>query len=186
MLRIRVIGIERHEQPQRSTPDADSNRMTTEGEIQQASARGLLLARYWLTALAGTVVVALALGIPTDIVPNPWFTRMTPIETDQFVFWILTSVLTGALIGTYVLSRSLARHMPSQAIGSGLLGVLAVGCPVCNKLVVLLLGVSGAFQYFAPIQPYLGAASVVLAATALAVRLRAWRRACAVPAQSIP
>lgn len=149
-------------------------------------ARGELLVRYWLVALAAAVVTALALGIPTDIVPNPWFTRMTPTGTDQYVFWILTSALTGALIGTYVLSRKLAKHMPSQAIGSGLLGVLAVGCPVCNKLVVLLLGVSGAFQYFAPIQPYLGAASVILAATALAVRLRAWRRACALPAESTP
>jgi hypothetical protein len=137
-----------------------------------------LLLQYWLVALAGTVVAGLALGIPTDVVPNPWFTRMTPVETDQYVYWVLTSVLTGALVGTYVLSRRLATR---QALGSGFLGLLAVGCPVCNKLVVLLLGFSGAFQYFAPIQPYLGAAGVALAALALAVRLRAWRRSCALP-----
>src|SRR5581483_9968331 len=167
-----------------SPPTGESSRST--GLSRSPLGRAELLVRYWLVALAATVVTGLALGIPTDIVPNPWFTRMTPVESDQYVFWILTSVLTGALIGTYVLSRSLAKHMPSQAIGSGLLGVLAVGCPVCNKLVVLLLGVAGAFQYFAPIQPYLGAAGVILAATALAVRLRAWRRACALPAESTP
>ena len=145
-----------------------------------------LVIRYWLVAVAASVAAALALGIPTAIVASPWFTRMTPVAADQYVFWILTSILTGALIGTYVLSRQLRKHTSGPVLGSGLLGVLAVGCPVCNKLVVLLLGVSGAFQYFAPIQPYLGLAGVALAATALAVRLRAWRRACAVPVQPTP
>ena len=145
-----------------------------------------LLLGYLLVAVGASALTALALGIPTDIVPNPWFTRMTPTGTDQYVFWVLTSVLTGALIGTYVLSRQLSGHLGSQALGSGFLGVLAVGCPVCNKLVVLLLGVSGAFQYFAPIQPYLGLAGVLLAATALTIRLRAWRRSCALPGPSAP
>ena len=34
-----------------------------------------------------------------------------------------------------------------------LLAFLAVGCPLCNKVVVLLLGASGALTYFEPIQP---------------------------------
>ncbi|MFP5368480.1 MAG: hypothetical protein ACLGIS_16910, partial [Actinomycetes bacterium] len=38
----------------------------------------------------------------------------------------------------------------------------AVGCPVCNKLVLLALGTSGAMQYFEPIQPLLAALSIAL------------------------
>jgi hypothetical protein len=55
-----------------------------------------------------------------------------------------------------------------------------VGCPVCNKLVVVLLGSSGALTYFAPVQPLLGLLAVTLSATALAVRLRGFFAGCKV------
>lgn len=61
---------------------------------------------------------------------------------------------------------------------AGLLGYLAVGCPVCNKVVVLALGTSGAMTWFAPLQPVLALASVVLLLVALRSRLQA-EQACA-------
>jgi hypothetical protein len=60
-------------------------------------------------------------------------------------------------------------------LGGGLLSVFAIGCPICNKLVVLALGASGAFAYFALIQPILGQLSVGLLLYALRVRLLAER-----------
>jgi hypothetical protein len=56
------------------------------------------------------------------------------------------------------------------------LGWFAVSCPACNKLVVALLGASGATSTFAPLQPALGGVAVALAAGAVAVRIRALRR----------
>jgi hypothetical protein len=53
------------------------------------------------------------------------------------------------------------------------LSFMAAGCPVCNKLVVLAVGASGALAYFRPLQPVLGALSLVLLAAALWARLRA-------------
>jgi len=53
------------------------------------------------------------------------------------------------------------------------LGLLAVGCPVCNKLVVVLLGVSGALALFAPIQPFLALGGLALLALALRRVVRA-------------
>jgi hypothetical protein len=47
----------------------------------------------------------------------------------------------------------------------------AVGCPVCNKLVLIALGASGAVQWFAPFQPYLAAIGIGLLAYALEQRL---------------
>jgi hypothetical protein len=38
---------------------------------------------------------------------------------------------------------------------------LAIGCPVCNRIALVLLGTSGALTVFAPLQPFLGAASLV-------------------------
>jgi len=59
---------------------------------------------------------------------------------------------------------------------------LAIGCPVCNKVALVLLGASGALTIFAPIQPVIGAVSLVLLAGTLAWRLRsrAFGGACAV------
>ena len=48
------------------------------------------------------------------------------------------------------------------ATSGGVLGFLAFACPVCNKLIVLVLGFSGAMTYFAPIQPMLGILGVLL------------------------
>jgi len=56
----------------------------------------------------------------------------------------------------------------------------AVGCPICNKLVVALIGVSGALNYWAPLQPLLGLLSVGVLLVGLVVRLRG-EVACAVP-----
>lgn len=58
------------------------------------------------------------------------------------------------------------------------MSAFAVGCPICNKLVVAVLGVSGALNVWSPIQPLLGLASVTLLGLALIVRLRG-ERLCA-------
>ena len=57
-----------------------------------------------------------------------------------------------------------------------MLGFLAIGCPVCNKLIVALLGVSGAMDYFAPAQPFLGALGMLVLGVALGYRIRSLRR----------
>ncbi len=132
-------------------------------------------------SVIGAIAVGLVLGIPTDIVPNPWFTRMTPVYTDQYVWWVATSLLTGALLATYLIPRGGRIRSPVGGVGGGLLGYLAIGCPVCNKLVVGLIGFSGALNYFAPIQPFLGAGSVILAGFALMLRLSSIDVSCRVP-----
>jgi hypothetical protein len=69
----------------------------------------------------------------------------------------------------------------AATVGSGsLFGALAVGCPVCNKIVVMPMGVSGAPQWWAPLQPVLGIAGVGLLLYALHRRLRG-ERLCALP-----
>src|SRR5690625_7529669 len=71
----------------------------------------------------------------------------------------------------------------------GAIAWFAIGCPVCNKIVLLLLGASGAMTWFAPLQPFLAAAALILTTIALAVCLRA-QVSCPLPtpriAQSTP
>jgi hypothetical protein len=139
----------------------------------------LLNSRLLLAAVPGTAVAAVAVGVPTDVLPNPWFQRMTPVRTLDLVLWPLISIALGLLIATYVVAPHDARGA-AQGTGGGLLGAFAVGCPICNKLVVAVLGVSGALTYFEPIQPVLGVAAITLAIVALRRRLAVVGGACAV------
>lgn len=71
----------------------------------------------------------------------------------------------------------------SAAAGGGVLSFLAVGCRICNKIVVWLIGVSGALSFFAPVQPYLAVAGLILFTVSLVVRR--WRLVrCPVPLSS--
>lgn len=83
-------------------------------------------------------------------------------------------MLVGLTAATYVRIPD-APSGPDRAgrtLGATILSGFAVGCPICNKLVVTLVGVTGALNYWAPIQPLLGALSVGLLGAGLAVRLR--------------
>lgn len=133
--------------------------------------------RRWAAALAGTVVVGLLIGLPTDLIPNPLFGRMMPAEWWNGPVWVVTSVLSGLLLATYVRDGDGAAEDRSTRRGGvgGLLAFFAVGCPVCNKLVVVALGTSGAMSWFAPVQPFLAVAALVLLIVALRGRLRGAR-----------
>lgn len=130
--------------------------------------------RYVAALVVGTLLAGLLTGLPTDVLPNPWFSRMTPVRTLDVVLWPLLSLALGALVATYALPASCrAGYGLSRGAGGGLMGAFAIGCPVCNKLVVAALGFSGALTYFAPLQPILGAAALALTLFVLRTRLRA-------------
>jgi hypothetical protein len=136
---------------------------------------------YLLKLTACSLLVALVIGLPTDVIPTPLFGRMTPVRPADVVLLALTALASGALLATY-LRRDRTERLPKAGLGAGALGYLAVGCPVCNKAVVLLLGTSGAVTTFEPLQPLLGALAVALTLVGLHLRIRALRRGCPVPA----
>jgi len=138
------------------------------------------------------------------IIPNPVFGREIPPEPFAIGVWLMSGLLMGLLAGTYLAPpRPALVALPAPA-GAGSAGVgtgasvsrtstlgyagglaafLAIGCPVCNKIALVLLGASGALSIWAPLQPLVGLASLVLLAAALAWRLRMRTRgnACPVP-----
>lgn len=169
--------------------------------------RGLLLwdRRRIGAAAAAAAGSAVVIGLATVLIPNSLFARDIPPVWWDYPVWILTAVLLGMLIATYVRSpraaggssgrdsasaggssghdsategRSsgpdAASERRSSVLGGvgGVLGWFAVGCPVCNKIALLALGYTGALTYFAPLQPILAAASVVLLLVAVIIRLK--------------
>ncbi len=145
-------------------------------------------ARRWAVAAAVAVLAALVIGVPTGVVPTPFYTRMTPVLWWNYPVWLVSSLLEGLLVATYVRAseqssaeaKTKERPATARALGAGLLSAFAVGCPICNKLVVLAIGVSGALSYWAPLQPLLAVASVGLLLFALIRRIRT-AASCPVP-----
>ena len=131
--------------------------------------------RRWLVALLTTIATVLVTAIPTAMIETPLFGREIPPTWWAWPSLLTTSVLVGLVTATYVARKDmqLARDTGSRL---GMVGAFttffAVGCPVCNKLVLLALGYSGAIQFFEPIQPYLALTAIVLLGWAVLARLR--------------
>ena len=139
-------------------------------------------ARRWLVAAIAGAVAAIAIGIPTGVVETSLYTRMTPVVWWNYPVWAISSVLAGLTAATYVpAGRPVpAAERPARPVVATVLSAFAVGCPVCNKLVVGLVGASGALSYWAPLQPILGVLAIAMLAVALVVRVRG-EIACAAP-----
>ena len=154
--------------------------------------------RFFAWAIAGTLVSLVAFGLIAAIIPNPVFGRQIPPEPFAIAVWLVSAPLMGILGATYTTRAVPARatmgavvlvpagdlsERQGTTIGTvaSLGAFLAIGCPVCNKIALVLLGTSGAVTLFAPIQPIIGAASLMLLAGTLAWRFRLRARGGACP-----
>ena len=134
------------------------------------------------TAIIASVIIGLLIGLATVLIPNSIFARDIAPVWWNYPVWIITSVVTGMLVATYVRDEPTVRRDRQGTVGmiGGFVAWFAVGCPVCNKLALLALGYSGAITYFAPIQPILGIAALVLTSIALIWRLKG-QVVCSIP-----
>ncbi|MFE7214703.1 hypothetical protein ACFU93_33125 [Streptomyces sp. NPDC057611] len=131
--------------------------------------------RRWAAVAAATPLVVLVLGVPTALVPTPLFSRSVPPVWWNYPMLLLTAVLSAVVLATYVRTGPVAGRddATGRSLGSAgaVLSFLAVGCPVCNKAALLLLGASGALSYWAPLQPAVAVLTLVLLAEAALRRL---------------
>lgn len=129
----------------------------------------------WQAAALWAVVTLFGIGLPTDIIPNPVFGREVPVRAWELPVLVVTALLTGAWFGLQRWSSEPTKGSAPVVTGAGL-AMFAVACPVCNKIILLLLGTSGALGLWQPIQPYVAALSLVWLAAAVAWAW--WRRPC--------
>lgn len=139
-----------------------------------------LLARWsgrrWVIAMIGAIAALLVVGVLTAIIQTPWFSRTIPPTWWSWPVLLIASLMTGLLVATYVAASApeTPASSPARRAGiGGLLNFFAVGCPVCNKLVLLAVGSSGAIRWFQPVQPLLSLLGLVLLGWALRIRMRA-------------
>lgn len=150
--------------------------------------------RRWAAAAIASAGSLVLLGIPTAMIPNPIFARQIEAPAWTYPSLVVTALLAGLLLATYVragaagaaadgaLEEASTEEARSFTIG-GLLSFFAIGCPTCNKLVLIALGSSGAITWFEPVQPVLALAGIGVLVWALNRRL-AGEVACPVTVQA--
>jgi hypothetical protein len=142
---------------------------------------------YWSAAALSAAVAWLLIAVPTALVTNPVFGRTVATRPVDHVVAVVSALLIGMIWAarraptpdaTGADTPDPARLDPADerarrrsAVG-GLIALFAVGCPVCNKLVLVALGSSGALSWWAPLQPVLGLLAVGVLAVTLRTQLR--------------
>jgi len=149
--------------------------------------------RRWMAAAVASGASLVLLGIPTAMIPNPIFARKIEAPVWTYPSLFVTALLAGLLLASYVraaaaggtatLDEASTDEARSFTVG-GLLSFFAIGCPTCNKLVLLALGSSGAITWFEPVQPVLALAGIAVLLWALRRRLKG-EIACRVPAATV-
>jgi hypothetical protein len=139
----------------------------------------------YVRAIPYALMAAIFIGVPSDLIDTPVFGRPVEIRPIDYVIWAITS----ALIGLVFAIRLPAAQQEAQerndlrTVWGGFVSFLAVGCPVCNQMVVALVGTSGALSWWAPVQPFVGAVAIGLVLWALRTRLATYQlTACPLPA----
>lgn len=129
--------------------------------------------RAWAIAFAAFIGTLIVSGIPTGMITSNLYHRMTPVIWWNYPIWVISALLFAVLAGSYFTGTPvIAQDNGGRGIWAEFVSFIAIGCPICNKIAVALLGVSGALNYFAPVQPILGVVGVALLAWTLWLRLR--------------
>lgn len=138
------------------------------------------LLKYALIGVAVGTLTLLLFGIPTTLVPTPFFTRMIPPTLWDYGLLVATSLLLGTALHLY--GRQRARGEKVAAYGGALGGILSFGCPICNKLLVAALGASTVMTYVNPYRPLFGALTLGLLGSAIYFKARGLRACPTCPA----
>lgn len=123
------------------------------------------------------------IAVPSDLIDTPLFGRPEPVRAIDYVILAITASLIGLIFAIRVPQDETSEKQDTRTVWGGFVSFLAVGCPVCNQLVVGLVGTSGALSWWAPVQPVVGLVAVALLVWTLRYRLRTYElTACPVPA----
>ena len=121
-----------------------------------------LKVKEWLSTLIIASASFLLLGTITALWNNSFFIRMTEVNGWDYIILSFESLLIGLFFGIQ------APHCATKKAGiGGVLGFVGFGCPVCNKILLLLFGSSFLLSYFEPVRHYAGALGLILFSYAL-------------------
>lgn len=142
-----------------------------------------LSARTWVRAVPLSLVAAVVIAIPSDLINTRFFGRPVDPKSIDYVILAVTAGLIGLILAIRPETASDRDDVDqTRTVWGGFVSFLAVGCPVCNQAVVALVGTSGALSWWAPVQPVVGLLAIALLVHTLQRRLDTYElAACPVP-----
>lgn len=155
--------------PVQAVPSGHGSRLTLPFVSRRDAALGVVVA----------AVMFVILGTVAAIWANPLFMRMTPTSGFEVALLLLQSLLAGI----YVALPNAGCGQRTAGVGA-VIGFLGVACPVCNKILVYLIGSTLLLEYFEPVRLYVAMTGVAL--LALAIWLKVRRKACVAPGRAAP
>ncbi len=136
--------------------------------------------RQWKVAGWSYLASLLAMGIIGETLPGASQGRGVPVEWWNYVTLVISPALIGLIAATFVPDGqpkgSRLRGIAGAGMG-GVVGTVAMACPVCNPLAIPLFGAAGVLPFLAPERGLIALLSIALLGVTLTIRLRT-RRAC--------
>ena len=129
----------------------------------------------WVRSVPLALIAALVIAVPADLVDTRLFGRPIEPRPIDYVILALTAGLIGLILAIRPEPSSMTDAQERNTMWSGFVSFLAVGCPVCNQIVVALVGTSGALSWWAPVQPVVGLIAIGLLLWTLRARLRTYQ-----------
>src|SRR3989344_7824362 len=119
--------------------------------------------KYALVAIGLSAALFVVLGTPTALVPNPFlhYVRMIPSTLLDYFFLATTSIMLAVLISLKLYYRS-EKQLGAKEFVGGAAGFVAFSCPICNMLLVALLGGATIMTFIEPLRPILGIFSITI------------------------
>jgi len=125
-------------------------------------------AKQWLAGIAVALGMFALLGTVAALWENPIFIRMIPADGWETGLLAILSVISGLYV---VIRRPFCSNKAANT--GGIVGFIAVACPICNKILMLVFGGELLLSYFDPIRIHVALIGVILTLWAVSVE---WRK----------
>ena len=106
-----------------------------------------------------SVIMFVVLGTVAALWENPLFFRMTPVSGFETTLLAIQALL----VGGYIAIKPPACSNKSVTFGS-VIHFLGIACPVCNKILLYVVGSEILLLYFEPYRIYVAAAGALITA----------------------
>ena len=132
--------------------------------------------KYALIAVLLSLVFFVLLGIPTALIPSPFFSRMIASTIVDYALLALVAALAGSYISYSLYIKSVQDNNGDYAaVGGTLAAVFSFSCPICNILLVVLFGSTALLVFFEPYRHYLSLLTIALFAIAFYLKAKKCR-----------
>jgi uncharacterized membrane protein len=133
--------------------------------------------RQWHVAAWAYVAALLLVGTVGETLPGVSSGRDTPVEWWNYVTLAMSPPLIALIVASFV-GEARSRSGRRQATGagvSGVLGTVAMACPLCNPLAIPLFGAAGVLSFLGPARGAVALLSTLLLFITLRMRVRTGR-----------